>query len=44
VSGSNPQIDYAIDMIDRVNGYLKQDIETTVTFEESRQQLKNMFD
>ena len=44
VSGSNPQIDYAIDMIDRVNGYLKQDIETTVTFDQSVQQLANMFD
>ena len=43
VSGSNPQIDYAIDMIERLTVYLKQDLETTVTFEESRQQLINMF-
>jgi flagellum-specific ATP synthase len=44
ISGSNPQIDYAISMIDQINGYLQQDIETTVTFDESRQQLKNLFD
>ena len=43
VSGSNAQIDYAIDMIECLNGYLKQDLETTVSFEESRQQLINMF-
>lgn len=41
-SGSNPKIDYAIDMIDKINSYLKQDIEKTVTFEDSIQQLENI--
>ena len=39
VSGSNPKIDYAIRMIDKINAYLKQDIEETVFFEESVAQL-----
>ena len=43
VSGSNPRIDYAIDMIDRVNGYLKQDINEHVVFEDSIKQLESLF-
>jgi flagellum-specific ATP synthase len=39
VSGSNPRIDYAIRMIDKINAYLKQGIEETVFFEESVAQL-----
>ena len=39
VSGSNPKIDYAIKMIDKINAYLKQDIDETVFFEESVAQL-----
>jgi flagellum-specific ATP synthase len=39
VTGSNPKIDYAIKMIDKINAYLKQDIDETVFFEESVAQL-----
>jgi flagellum-specific ATP synthase len=42
VSGSNPRIDEAIDMIDKVNSYLRQDIETKVTFDESIKQLADL--
>jgi flagellum-specific ATP synthase len=43
VAGSNPKIDYAIQMIDRINGYLKQDIGETVSFAESVAQLNALF-
>ncbi len=43
VAGSNPKIDYAIDMIDKVNDYLKQGITENVRFEESIQQLNELF-
>ena len=43
VSGSNHMIDYAIDMIEKVNSYLKQEIEEKVSFEESVQQLEGLF-
>jgi len=42
VSGSNPEIDHAINMIDKINGYLKQSIEKNVTFEDSIKQLENI--
>jgi flagellum-specific ATP synthase len=35
VSGSNPKIDYAISMIDKVNGYLVQEIREKINFDES---------
>jgi flagellum-specific ATP synthase len=35
VSGSNPKIDYAIEMFEKINSYLRQDIEETVVFEDS---------
>ncbi len=35
VSGSNPKIDYAIQMIDSINAYLKQPVEQGATLEES---------
>jgi flagellum-specific ATP synthase len=41
-SGSNPEIDYAIEMIDKINGYLKQEIVEDVSFEDSVQQLENL--
>jgi flagellum-specific ATP synthase len=44
VSGSNAQIDKAIKMIDRINAYLRQDIDETVAFEESVAQLDALFD
>jgi len=41
-SGSNPEIDYAIGMIDRINSYLKQGIDEDVNFEDSVQQLESL--
>ncbi len=41
--GSNPKIDYAISMIDRLREYLRQDINEKVSFEESKRQLKELF-
>jgi len=41
--GSNPKIDNAITMIDRLNGYLKQPVEEKVSFAESAQQLAAIF-
>jgi flagellum-specific ATP synthase len=38
-AGSNPKIDHAIKMIGSLRNYLKQDIEETVTFEHSVEQL-----
>ena len=43
VSGSNPKIDYSIDMIERMNEYLTQDITETVRFEDSVKQLDILF-
>ncbi len=40
VKGSNPQIDYAISMIDQVNEFLKQDMYEKVNFEDSLQKLE----
>jgi flagellum-specific ATP synthase len=39
VAGSNPKIDYAIEMFDSITNYLRQTIEETVNFEESIAQL-----
>jgi flagellum-specific ATP synthase len=44
VAGSNPRIDHALKMIDRINGYLRQEIAERVSFAESRAQLKALFD
>jgi flagellum-specific ATP synthase len=41
--GSNPKIDNAIAMIDRLNGYLKQPVEEKVSFAESGRQLAAIF-
>jgi flagellum-specific ATP synthase len=43
VAGSNPKIDYAIEINERVNGYLMQGIENCVTYDESIKQLEEMF-
>ena len=43
VAGSNPKIDTAIKMIDRINAYLKQDIDETVSLAESVAQLNALF-
>lgn len=42
-SGSNADIDYAIRMIERVKAYLKQDMNQSVTFEESVAELETLF-
>lgn len=39
--GTNPQVDQAIKMIDRINGFLKQDINTKSSFNDS---IKEMFE
>jgi flagellum-specific ATP synthase len=44
VAGSSPRIDHAIKMIDRINGYLRQDIAERVSFAESVAQLQALFD
>ena len=44
VDGSNPKIDYAIKMIEKINQYLKQDIDETTDFDESISQLARLFE
>jgi flagellum-specific ATP synthase len=44
VSGSNAKIDYAIEMIDRINSYLRQDLNETVLFDDSISQLEALFE
>ena len=43
VKGSNPEIDYAITMIDRVNGFLKQDIDEKIDFHQTINQMRALF-
>ncbi len=43
VSGSNPKIDYAIKMIDRINAYLRQDIDESVPLAAGVAQLEALF-
>jgi flagellum-specific ATP synthase len=43
VNGSNPKIDYAIQMIDRINAYLRQEVNEKVSFAESLRQLNALF-
>jgi flagellum-specific ATP synthase len=42
-AGSNPKIDHAIRMIERINAYLRQDIGETVSLAESVAQLNSLF-
>ncbi len=44
VQGSNPEIDYAITMIDRVNGFLKQDIGEKIDFQQTKNQMRSIFE
>ena len=44
VKGSNPRIDYAIGMIDKINKFLVQSINESVSFEEAKEQLFRIFD
>jgi flagellum-specific ATP synthase len=41
--GSNPEIDYAISMIGRVNDFLRQGMEERVTFEQAKKDLLALF-
>lgn len=43
VRGSNPEIDYALKMIGKVNSYLQQDLEEFTPYEESVSRLVEMF-
>ncbi len=43
-SGSNKNIDYAIEKIDEVNAFLMQDVDEKVTFEEMLVSLKEIFE
>ncbi len=43
-AGSNPEIDYAISMNKQVNEFLIQDVEEKVSFEDSVERLKKMFE
>ncbi len=43
VTGSNPKIDYAIELNDRANRFLMQGIEDCVTYDESVRQLEELF-
>ena len=42
--GSNPSIDYAIEKIDAINEFLRQDTEEKVDFEESLSRMKAIFE
>ncbi len=43
VNGSNPSIDYAIKMVDKVNAFLRQNIDEKVDFDEAKRQLLDLF-
>lgn len=42
-SGSNPDIDYSISMIKKVNGFLEQDVDEKISFDECLDELFKMF-
>ncbi len=44
MKGSNPEVDYAIAMMDRVNAYLRQDIEERISFDQARKDLFGLFE
>lgn len=43
VSGSNPGIDYAVKMVDKVNAFLCQNIDEQIDFEQAKRQLIELF-
>lgn len=43
VKGSNPDIDHAIRMIDRINAFLKQDIDEKVDFNRTKREMAALF-
>ena len=44
VQGSNPEIDYAISMIDRVHAFLKQGIDEKIDFNQTKIQMRALFE
>ena len=44
VNGSNPKIDYAIEMIEKINSFLRQDVDDTTDFDNSTAQLAQLFE
>lgn len=44
VKGSNPDIDYAIDLMPRIENFLKQDRQESVSLNQTWQELKEIFD
>jgi len=44
VKGSNPRVDYALEIIDKVNDYLRQDIGEPSNYEEALQLLRGLFE
>jgi FliI/YscN family ATPase len=42
-SGSDPRVDYAIEKIEEVNNFLKQNVDEKISFEDSVAQLKGIF-
>ena len=44
VEGSDSQIDFAKDMISKINPFLQQDIDAKITFKESVERLQALFD
>lgn len=42
-TGTNPEIDYAIEKIDDINNYLQQGVFETTTFTDTAEMLKNIF-
>lgn len=44
LKGSNKEIDYAVSMIERVSGFLRQDIHEKVTLAETKKQMQAIFE
>ena len=43
VNGSNPSIDYAIKMVEKVNAFLRQNIDERIDFDQAKQQMLDLF-
>jgi flagellar biosynthesis/type III secretory pathway ATPase len=44
VKGSNPEVDFAIEMIGKVNAFLMQGIDDNVSFAESKRDMFALFE
>lgn len=42
--GTDPKVDYAIERIEEVNNYLKQSVEEKIDYDDSKEQLKYLFE